>query len=188
MHGVRKELIKKQAEAAGIPVTFLNLSENPSMEEYNTILEEQMVRLMEEGFTHAAFGDIFLEDLREYREKQLDRIGMKPLFPIWGEDTLQLARQFVDDGFKAIFVCVYEDRSISNFIGTLFSNQFLEQIPGDVDPCGENGEFHTFVYDGPVFSNPINVRKEAIVEKKYPSPDGEGEMNFTFCDLGFGEI
>lgn len=188
MHGVRKELILMQAEAIGIPVTFLNLSGNPSMEVYNTILEEQMVRLMTEGFTHAAFGDIFLEDLREYREQQLDRIGMKSLFPIWGEDTLQLARQFMNDGFKAIFVCIDKGRSISKFTGSLFSNQFLEQISGDIDPCGENGEFHTFVYDGPVFSTPIDVRKEEIVDKKYPSPDGEGEMIFRFCDLVLSEF
>ena len=142
-----------------------------------------MVSLMNEGFTHSAFGDIFLEDLREYREKQLDRIGMKALFPIWKVDTTQLARSFVADGFKAIFACVDKNKSISKYTGDLYSKEFLDEIPNDIDPCGENGEFHTFVYDGPIFHTPISFQKGEIVEKKYPSPEGDGGMIFRFCDL-----
>lgn len=183
MHGVRKELIEQQAEILGIPVTFLNLPENPSMDEYNSILEEQMVGLMNEGFTHSAFGDIFLEDLREYREKQLDKIGMKSLFPLWGEETIKLAQTFIEDEFKAIFVCVDKSKSISKHAGELFSREFLNEITDDIDPCGENGEFHTFVYDGPVFSEPISYHKGEIVDKEYPSPEGEGKIVFRFCDL-----
>lgn len=183
MHGVRKELIQKQSEILGVPVTFLNLPKNPSMEEYDSILKNQMTNLMKEGFTHSAFGDIFLEDLRDYREKQLDKIGMESLFPIWGEDTAQLAKQFIEDGFKAIFACVDKSKSIHEFAGELYSKQFLEEIPDHIDPCGENGEFHTFVYDGPIFSEPISFQKGEIVDKKYPSPEGEGEMVFRFCDL-----
>lgn len=183
MHGVRKELIERQAAILGIPVTFLNLPENPSMDEYNSILEKEMTHLMKEGFTHSAFGDIFLEDLREYREKQLDKIGMKSLFPIWEENTGQLAESFIDDGFKAIFVCVDKSKPVSDYAGELYSKEFLENIPTDIDPCGENGEFHTFVFDGPVFSESITYQKGEIVDKKYPSPDGEGEMVFRFFDL-----
>lgn len=183
MHGVRKELIERQSKVLGIPVTFLNLPENPSMDEYDSILKDQMLNLMKEGFTHCAFGDIFLEDLREYREKQLDRIGMKALFPLWREDTTQLAHAFIDQGFKAIFVCMDRSNSISKYAGELFSNKFLEEIPGDIDPCGENGEFHTFVFDGPVFSKRIIYQKGEFVEKIYPSPTGNGEVEFRFCDL-----
>ena len=183
MHGVRRELIQKQSEILEIPVTFLNLPENPSMEEYDSILKDQMLDLMEEGFTHSAFGDIFLEDLRDYREKQLDKIGMKSLFPIWGDDTTQVAKQFIEDGFKAIFVCVDKSKEIHKYAGELYSKEFLEVIPDHIDPCGENGEFHTFVFDGPIFSEPISFQKGEIVDKKYPSPDGDGEMVFRFCDL-----
>lgn len=183
MHGVRKELIERQAKVLGIPVTFLNLSENPSMEVYNSIMENEMANLMTEGFTHCAFGDIFLEDLKEYRERQLAKIGMKSIFPIWGEDTSRLAKSFVDDGFKAIFVCVNKGKQISEYTGELYSREFLDKIPDDIDPCGENGEFHTFVFDGPIFSEPIPYQKGEIVDKKYPSPKEEREVKFRFCDL-----
>lgn len=183
MHGVRRKLIERQSEILDIPVTFLNLPENPSMDEYNSILENQMVELMKEGFTHCAFGDIFLEDLKEYRQKQLDKIGMKSLFPIWGEDTTQIAQQFVADGFKAIFVCVDKNRSISKFTGNFYSTDFLNEIPEEIDPCGENGEFHTFVFDGPIFSEPISYQKGEVIDKEYPSPGGDGKMVFRFCDL-----
>lgn len=183
MHGVRKELIEVQANFLGIPITFLNLPENPSMQEYDNLMENQMKGLMNEGFTHCAFGDIFLEDLKKYREKQLGKIGMKSIFPIWREDTTQLAKTFIDNGFKAIFVCVDKEKSISKFAGELFSKQFLNEISDDIDPCGENGEFHTFVFEGPIFSEPIICQKGDTVDKTYPSPEGEGEMIFRFCDL-----
>lgn len=183
MHGVRTELIEKQAEILGIPITFLKLPENPSMDEYDSIMEKEMNNLLNEGFTHCAFGDIFLEDLKEYRKKQLNKIGINPLFPIWGEDTSQLAKSFIGDGFKAVFVCVDKGKPVSDFAGELYSKEFLENIPSDIDPCGENGEFHTFVFEGPIFTEPINYQKGEIVDKEYPSPEGEGKMVFRFCDL-----
>lgn len=183
MHGVRRELIEKQSEILGIPVTFLNLPENPSMDEYDVIMEKEMENLIDEGFTHCAFGDIFLEDLKKYREENLDKIGMNSLFPIWGENTAQLAQSFVNDGFKAILVCVDKSRSVFDYTGELYSKEFLEKIPEDIDACGENGEFHTFVVEGPIFPKPISYQKGEIVDKSYPSPKGEGEMVFRFCDL-----
>lgn len=183
MHGVRKELIENQAEALGIPLSFIMLPENPSMDEYDSIMKDQMIKLKKEGFSHTAFGDIFLEDLREYREKQLNEIGMKSLFPIWGEDTDRLARNFIDDNFKAIFVCIDKRKYISQYAGELYSNEFLADIDAEIDPCGENGEFHTFVYDGPLFSSPISFRKGEIVDREYPDPEGDGKINFSFCDL-----
>lgn len=183
MHGVRKKLIERQSELLGIPVTFMELPENASMDDYNRIMAETMNGLMDEGYTHSAFGDIFLEDLREYREKQLQKIGIKPLFPIWKEDTTKLAHSFIDDGFKASFVCIDKSLPISKYAGKEFSKAFLEELSGDIDPCGENGEFHTFVCDGPIFSKPIPYQKGEIIDKKYPSPEGEGEKVFRFCDL-----
>lgn len=183
MHGVRKELIQKQAEILGIPITFLNLPENPSMDEYNSIMEMEMNKLLQEGFTHCAFGDIFLEDLKKYREKNLEKIGMKPLFPIWKEDTTELAQSFIKDGFKAVFACVDNSKSVSDYTGELYSKKFLDELKDNIDPCGENGEFHTFVYDGPIFREPVAYQKGEIVNKEYPSPEGEGDMVFRFCDL-----
>lgn len=183
MHGVRRELIEKQANMLGIPITFLNLPENPSMDEYDSIMETKLENLLKEGFTHCAFGDIFLEDLKKYREKNLEKIGMKPLFPIWQENTHHLAQSFIADGFKAIFACVSKNKSVYDYAGELYSKEFLNEITEDIDPCGENGEFHTFVFDGPIFSEPISYQKGKIVDKEYPSPEGEGKVIFRFCDL-----
>lgn len=183
MHGVRMELIERQAEILGIPITYLRLPENPSMDEYDSIMEKEMKNLIDQGFTHCAFGDIFLEDLKKYREKNLQKIGMKPLFPIWGENTNKLAHSFVDDGFKAIFACVDKNKAVSDYTGEIYSKEFLDKISTKIDPCGENGEFHTFVFDGPIFSEPIPYQKGEIIDKVYPSPGGEGKMVFRFCDL-----
>lgn len=108
---------------------------------------------------------------------------MKALFPIWDEDTAQLSQIFVDDGFKALFVCMDKNNSISKYTGELFSNEFLKEIPDDIDPCGENGEFHTFVFNGPILPKPISYKKGDIVDKKYPAPGGDGDIEFRFCDL-----
>ncbi|MDZ7719562.1 MAG: ATP-binding protein [Balneolaceae bacterium] len=188
MHGVRLELIERQAEILGIPITYLRLPENPSMNEYDSIMKEKMNILLNEGFTHCAFGDIFLEDLKEYREKQLDKIGIKPIFPIWGEDTNQLAKSFIEEGFKAVLVCVDKNKAVSEYAGELYSNEILKDIKDDTDPCGENGEFHTFVFDGPIFSEPVLFKKGEIEEKEYPSPEGKGTMVFRFCDLVLSEF
>ncbi|MDR9364041.1 MAG: diphthine--ammonia ligase [Balneolaceae bacterium] len=186
MHGVRVELIERQAEILGIPITYLKLPASPSMDEYNSLMEKQMHNLMEEGFTHCAFGDIFLEDLKKYREKNLEKVGMNALFPIWGEDTDKLAHSFIDDGFKAIFACVDKNKAVSDYVGETFSKEFLDEMTAEIDPCGENGEFHTFVFDGPIFSESIPHQKGKIEDKEYPSPKGEGKMVFRFCDLVLG--
>lgn len=183
MHGVRMELIERQAEILGIPITYLRLPESPSMNEYDSIMEKEMKNLIDQGFTHCAFGDIFLEDLKKYREKNLEKVGMNALFPIWEEDTTQLAYSFIEDGFKAIFVCIDKNKAVFDYTGEIYSKEFLDRIPAEIDPCGENGEFHTFVFDGPIFSKPISYQKGEIVDKEYPSPEGEGKMIFRFCDL-----
>lgn len=183
MHGVRSELIERQAKVLGIPVTFVNLPDNPSMKEYDSIMKKEMRNLIDQGFTHCAFGDIFLEDLKKYREENIEKVGMKPLFPIWKENTNLLAQSFIDEGFKAILACVDSGKSISKYAGKLYSKSFIDEISDNIDPCGENGEFHTFVFDGPIFSEPISYQKKEIVEREYPSPEGKGKMVFRFCDL-----
>lgn len=195
MHGVRRELIERQAESIGLPLDTVELPEQPDMATYDKLMSEKMETLRDEGFTHAAFGDIFLEDLKKYREKQMKQAGFEPLFPIWQEDTSGLIRNFIDDGFKAVVVSANSDKLDRNFAGRVINREFLNDLPDDVDPCGENGEFHTFVYDGPIFKNPISFKLGEVIYREYDAP-GEDEltdghsaetdpkkMGFWFCDL-----
>ncbi len=173
MHGVRRVLLERQAESLGLPLHPVLIPPHCS----NATYEERMKEALEEhrarGVRHVAFGDIFLEDLREYREKNLARIGMQALFPIWKRDTRELAREFVRLGFRAIAVCVDPRVLDASFAGRELDESFFADLPPGVDPCGENGEFHTFVFDGPVFAEPIACRAGEQVMR-----DG-----FCFCDL-----
>lgn len=194
MHGVRKELVFRQAEEMGIPLHIIPLDGKTSMSSYNSIMERETGLLMAEGFTHSVFGDIFLEDLREYRESQLKKIGLTPVFPLWEKNTTTLIHEFLKAGFKAVCVTVnaaFLDRS---FCGRILDENFLADLPEEVDPCGENGEFHTFVFDGPIFKNPVNFRTGEIVENVYePSIDEQDDCftnnaknwdtRFWYCDL-----
>lgn len=192
MHGVRRDLLELQAERIGIPLTILSLPEQPDMEEYNRLMSEKMNSLKKEGFTHSVYGDIFLEDLREYRIKQMENLGFEAVFPIWQNDTTELIHQFIDDGFKAITVCIKSDLLDKSFIGRVIDQDFVNDLPKNVDPCGENGEFHTFVYDAPFYSSPVPFQKGEIVYREYDAPksdDGHSKetdpskMGFWFCDL-----
>lgn len=173
MHGVRRALLERQAESLGLPLHPVLIP--PQC--INTIYEERMKEALEEhlarGVRHVAFGDIFLEDLRVYREKNLSLVGMQAVFPIWKRDTHELAREFVRQGFRAIAVCVDPRVLDASFAGRELDASFFTDLPPGVDPCGENGEFHTFVFDGPVFKTPIAVRVGEKVAR-----DG-----FYFCDL-----
>lgn len=191
MHGVRQKLIEKQADALGIPLRKLLLPEQPSMEEYNFLMKEKLGKLKKEGFTESIFGDIFLQDLREYREKQLAEFGFTARFPLWNKDTTELIHEFIGEGFKSILVCVKSAVLDKNFVGRVIDKDFLKDLPKNVDPCGENGEFHTFVFDGPIFKEPISFRPGEIVFRSYKSPDKEEntqqqsqkEMGFWYFDL-----
>lgn len=174
MHGVRRELLRKQAEAIGIPVREVCVSKNGSNEEYELRMAEALREFKNHGIEIVAFGDIFLEDLRSYREENLAKIGMKGLFPIWKRDTRTLAKSFIELGFKAIVVCVDTQKLSQGFAGMEFDSQFLQKLPEGVDPCGENGEFHTFVYDGPIFKKRVGFRIGERVLK---------DERFCFCDL-----
>lgn len=187
MHGLRRSLLEKQAKAIGIPLITIELPESPSMDEYNSIMGEKINSLALQGFTYTAFGDIFLEDLRNYREEKLSHYNIKALFPIWKKDTKELIFSFLDLGFKTIVVCVNGNLLDKSFVGRVIDEQFLKDLPDNVDPCGENGEFHTFCFDGPIFSTPVEFEIGEIVSKSYTSQKTDDEtqktIDFWFCDL-----
>jgi len=193
MHGVREELLELQASATGIPLQKLVLPDQPSMTEYEEEMRTTMNRLKQEGYTHSIFGDIFLEDLKIYRETQLAKVGMTAVFPVWKRDTTALIHEFIDLGFKTIVVCVNEKYLDKTFCGRVIDKSFLTDLPGGVDACGENGEFHTFVFDGPLFNNPVAFTKGEMVYRKYAAPKEQNDncfqstpvedYGFYFCDL-----
>lgn len=173
MHAVRRALLKEQARAAGIPLWTVPLPWPCSNDEYETRMREVVKQAVADGFTHVAFGDLFLEDVRRYREERLANSGLTPLFPLWGLPTSELALQMIEGGLRAVLTCVNPHLLDRSFAGREFDKAFLNAIPADVDPCGERGEFHSFVYDGPMFDWPVAVRLGEIVER-----DG-----FVFADV-----
>ena len=173
MHGVRRELLVQQAESIGLPLHEVRIPPQCVNPIYEARMEEALRVHYAEGVRTVAFGDIFLEDLRAYREKNLARIGMTALFPIWKRDTRELIREFRQNGFRAIAACVDPRVLDRSFAGRELDNAFFRDLPGGVDPCGENGEFHTFVFDGPIFRKPISVRVGEIVERD----------SFVYADL-----
>ncbi|MEQ8904316.1 diphthine--ammonia ligase [Ekhidna sp.] len=182
MHGTPIELLKKQLDSIGLPYSFMKLSTSATIDEYEAMMQSSMHMISNKGIAHTAFGDIFLEDLRDYRINQMNRLGFQPLFPIWKRDTKELIHEFINHGFKAVIVCVNEVMG-PDFLGREIDHSFLKDLPKDIDPCGENGEFHTFCYDGPIFGKPIDFRLGEKVKRSYPNPEGDGEVDFWFIDL-----
>ena len=167
MHGVRKELLQAQAESIGIPVEEVWIPSKAS----NEIYQEQMAKSLSitkqnANVSYIIFGDLFLEDIRAYRERFLQEIGFECIFPLWGEDTNDLARYFIESGFRAIICTVDPTKLDPKFCGREIDKNFLSEIPKTVDPCGERGEFHTFVYDGPIFKTRLNVKTGSILERE----------------------
>lgn len=187
MHGVHVSLLEKQAESLGFPLIKMELPKEPSMEEYREIMGKTMTEIQSQGVTHSIFGDIFLEDLKKYREEQLQSIGMEAVFPLWKINTTNLIHEFLDLGFKTIVTCVNETYLDKSFAGRIIDENFIKDLPENVDPCGENGEFHTFTFDGPLFKSPVEFEIGEIVKKTYPKPKSDetetGEYVFWFCDL-----
>ena len=179
MHGLRKELLVKQAESLGIPLHIISLTGNVSMSVYNEVMQKETDKLRSEGFTHSVFGDIFLEDLREYREQQLQKAGLQAVFPLWKKKTSELMNEFLDAGFKAITVSVNAKVLDKSFCGRIVDKAFLADLPSEVDPAGENGEFHTFVFDGPNFKFPISFLKGEITERVYESKGNDEDDCFS---------
>jgi len=186
MHGVREELLRAQARSLGIPLRVVYLPEHSSLEAYDARMASEMKSLKAEGYTGAVFGDIFLEDVRRYREQRLEDLGLAAVFPLWKEDSLRVARAFIRAGFRAVVCCVNAAVLDERYAGRDYDEAFLKDLPPGVDPAGERGEFHTFVYDGPLFHHPVPYRTGEVVEKSYPPPDesaGGWDRRFFFCDL-----
>ena len=173
MHGVRRELLRRQAKSIGLPLQEVRIPSQCTNPIYEARMGAAMQAAREQGIRRVAFGDIFLEDLREYREKNLAKIEMEAIFPIWKRDTRELARSFIELGFRARAVCVDPRILNRSFAGRELDESFFRDLPAHADPCGENGEFHTFVYDGPIFQKPVKCRTGEVVER----------YSFVFCDL-----
>jgi uncharacterized protein (TIGR00290 family) len=173
MHGVRRALLLQQAQAIGLPLQEVRIPPQCVNATYEERMSEALLTQKEGGVRCVAFGDIFLQDLREYRERNLAQVEMNAIFPIWKRDTRELAQEFCVMGFRAIAVCIDSKKLSSAFAGRELDQSFFRDLPAGVDPCGENGEFHTFVYDGPIFAKAIAIERGEVVER-----DG-----FYFCDL-----
>ncbi len=189
MHGVRRSLMAAQTASIGLSLVTVELPEEPSMQEYERMMLEKVNALKAFGCSKAIFGDIFLEDLKIYREQKLKEAGIECVFPLWKIDTTELIKEFIDAGFKAIVVCVNEQYLDKSFCGRIIDTSFVNDLPSTVDVCGENGEFHSFVFDGPIFKQPVQFKKGDVVYKKYKAPkpddnnDHSADYGFYFCDL-----
>ncbi|MFA9192654.1 diphthine--ammonia ligase [Flavobacterium sp. FZUC8N2.13] len=196
MHGVRVELLEQQAESIGIPLEIMQIPEMPTMEVYENVMQKTLEKFKNRGITHSVFGDIFLEDLRKYREDKLTTMDFEGVFPIWKIPTHDLIQEFIALGFKTIVVCVNERYLDKSFVGRIIDQQFIDDLPDNVDVCGENGEFHTFSFDGPIFQKPIDFEIGEIVYRKYEKPKQDAsnsacdtndstayDYGFWYCDL-----
>jgi uncharacterized protein (TIGR00290 family) len=185
MHGVGEQLLEMQAERMSLPLLKVKLPASPDDNLYKDAMLKNLTALKAEGVSVAAYGDIFLEDLKVYREQQLSQVGMSALFPLWKKDTKELVRMVEDAGIEAILVCVNERVLGKEFLGRKIGRDLLTDLPAGVDSCGENGEFHTFVYNAPFFNSPIPIKTGEIVYKKYtPEGDGKGwDTGFYFLDV-----
>lgn len=180
MHGVRVELLEQQAKSIGLPLEIMQIPEMPTMEVYEEVMTKTLAKLKDQGVKYSIFGDIFLEDLRKYREDKLVNIGFEGVFPLWKIPTKDIIQEFISLGFKTIVVCVNERFLDKSFVGRVIDQDFINDLPDNVDVCGENGEFHTFTFDGPIFSEPIQFEIGEIVHRKYEKP--KTESSNTACD------
>lgn len=188
MHGVRSELLEAQADAIGIPLTKIMLPEVSDTETYNKVMLSIMQGFRKQFIYTSIFGDIFLEDLRKYREKQLSELKISAYFPLWKKSTKNLIKEFINLGFKAVVVCVDEKYLDKSFAGRIIDEDFINELPPHIDPCGENGEYHSFVFDGPIFKKPVKYKLGEIIYRHYPDPtNGQSSLNFDtgfwYCDL-----
>jgi len=173
LHGVRRTLVEQQAYSLGLPIEKVLISRSSSNEEYESKMGEVLTKFKQDGIARVVFGDISLEWARKYREDNLSKLGMKGIFPIWGRGTAEVTRSFITTGFQAVITCVDLKVLDKRFVGRRLDKQFLAELPPDVDPGGENGEFHSFVFDGPIF-------KERIA---YTLGESVQRDSFYFCDL-----
>jgi uncharacterized protein (TIGR00290 family) len=173
MHAVRRRLLEAQADAAGVPLRMVHLPWPCSNEQYEERMRAAIAQAVAEGFTHVAFGDLFLGDVRKYREEKLAGTGLTPLFPIWGIPTDELADRMVHGGLRSVLTCVNPKHLDRSFAGRQFDRSLLDDLPAGVDKCGERGEFHSFAWDGPMFDRPVSISIGDVVDR-----DG-----FVFADI-----
>ena len=196
MHGLRNELLLKQAKSIGINLKTIEFPADVTMDLYAEIMKEAMDSLVENKYSHTIFGDIFLEDLKAYRDTKLAEVHITGVYPLWKKDTKEVLQEFLDLGFKAITVCVNAKLLGEEFVGRVIDEQFIKDLPDNVDVCGENGEFHTFVFDGPIFKTPIDFTIGEKVLRSYTLHDNEDDnchqpkkensnhdTSFWYCDL-----
>lgn len=174
MHGVRRILLEQQVASLGLPLEIVWISRKASNQEYETRMQALLEKYLRAGISTVAFGDIFLEDLRKYREDNLAKLGMRGLFPLWKRKTNLMARDFIQLGFRTVITCVDSKALDGRMVGREFDAQFLSDLPLEVDPCGENGEFHSFVYDGPLFREPIRHERGEVTFR---------DDRFYYCEL-----
>lgn len=195
MHGVRLELLDRQAESVGLPLEKIFVSQRSSNEEYHQKMSTCLLTHQARGVTGCAFGDIFLEDLKHWREENLARIGMHGVFPIWKVDSRELIREFIKLGFGSVICCANDAYLGKSAVGRNIDADFIQSLPAEVDPCGENGEFHSFAFAGPIFKQPLKFTiGETIhrpLEETHPTdsspicaaPGARRTKGFWFCDL-----
>jgi uncharacterized protein (TIGR00290 family) len=188
MHGVRTALLEKQAASIGLPLKKVVLPEMPTMSVYDDVMQAAMNDIKQQGVTHSIFGDIFLEDLKAYRDGKLAEAGLQGIYPLWKRDSKELMRAFIDNGFKAVLVCVNEKYLDKSFCGRFIDDDLLKDLPDNVDPCGENGEYHSFVFDGPIFKKSVDFRIGEMVYRNYAKPKTEDDnchSDSSNYDTGF---
>ena len=173
MHGVRQRILQQQADAAGLPLHTLNIPSPCTNKEYEAVMQAFIQVMQKNAIHHMAFGDLYLEDIRQYREKQLEGTGITAVFPLWLKPTRALAEEMIMGGLQATITCIDPQKLSASFAGRDFNFDFINDLPENVDPCGENGEFHSCVHNGPMFTQPIQVSNGEIVERD----------NFVFADL-----
>ncbi len=173
MHGVRVELLRKQAESIGLPLEIIEIPYPCSNAEYENIMGQFVERAKNDNIVHFAFGDLFLEEVRAYREEKLKGSGISPIFPIWGIPTNMLSREMISGGLKMVITCINPKQMPIELVGKEYDDNFLNSLPETVDPCGENGEFHSFVFDGPMFNEKLEINIGEIVHRD----------DFVFADV-----
>lgn len=182
MHGVRALLLEQQAAKLQLPLHQVRLPEMPDMKTYEDAIATHFQILRNQGVENSVYGDIFLEDLKIYREEQMDKLGMKAIFPLWKRDSRELINEFISLGYKTIIVCAKD--GLQEFCGRVIDHSFLADLPVGVDPCGENGEFHTFVFDGPIFKEPIDFKLGELVYKNLSTSSKSDEvLGYWYIDL-----
>ncbi|GAB3218569.1 adenine nucleotide alpha hydrolase [Algoriphagus aestuariicola] len=186
MHGIAEELVELQAESLGLPLDKIYYPASGDNLAYEKAINAYLDQLAQDGIRHLAYGDIFLEDLRKYRESNLASRGFSGIFPLWKWNTAKVAREFIEAGFKSVICAADADLIDKNHVGKDFDLEFLAGLPADVDPCGENGEFHSFCYAGPIFENAIPVSTKNVVEQSYDITLANGEKGEKF--FWFAEI